>query len=546
MNPPDGTLRLIPSRSLSRLKPIDRLPDEMLVAIFREYMEMHWCDMDQMRVSKTGVEGLYRWVRVSHVNKLWRDVALRWPSLWSRIILPWKNFESLPEFLSRSKKSPLHVRLWGNPTEPRCVALDLVRQHSHRLATLEFKLVGNCLSSSRWHSFITEGLVNSELLTRCNLRIPSYRVSTLPALHLKSAPVSHRLTHLETKGFPFSMVRRLCQPNIVSLSITFGREDISIPLLLSVLSTMSSLTQLSIYMSKHSGAMEANSTTEVPDVLLPQLSMLKLSSSHVGSGILLDHLVLPSTTKYEIDIGKNSSGFMQALERKLQGNKVIGVRPPFRYGQLSLPTANSLGVGFWRVWAAEIPFEGDSLSEDTPLLCLRLFNSFDTGNRGPELVLSLLSNSGLRLSELKALEVSPDCVATECDSWVSFFTLTPHLEDLSLTGTSYGLRHAFLGLARKVGPAESARILLPHLRTLSVGLDTKETIETIPLSVHSLWLMFKSRMHSYPKVQKLMINGLPEPLPMSAFELLEELVQVDIDRTSRRYRSPTTMHFLIK
>lgn len=458
---------LVRGQSHLDIHPIDRLPEELLVSIFIEYVGMHWHDSERMPVH---YPELYDWIRVSHVNSFWRDVALRWPGLWSRIILPWNNVHLLHELLSRSKNSLLHVRVWGYISEVRGSGFDLIKQHFHRLATLDFRPSGGLDVYSGWRNFITEGLVNAALLTRCSLKIPS-KTSMGRNLRLKLAPEFRHISHLEMQGLPFSIIKGFCQPSLASLSITCGMEDISVPVLLSVLSTLSSLEDLSVYPPERpSFPMTDPSVTQCQDVQLPHLSMLKLSSDLVGFSTLLEHLVLPSTTHYVIDLeGDDMHRVISALRRKLQGIKTIGVRSPFTCGQLSAPTVINDAI-VWRAWVTDISLEEENPPEETPLLCIRLHTAFHNSNFDPDVV-SLFSDLGL--SELKALKVVQAWRSIPCGSWANLFALTPHVQELFLTGSSAALSRAISVMGPNPFQAGLQTNLLPYLRSLSIGFGAR-------------------------------------------------------------------------
>ncbi|THU75236.1 hypothetical protein K435DRAFT_707500, partial [Dendrothele bispora CBS 962.96] len=76
---------------------ISKLPPEILSIIFllyRDEMAFHWRTL--------------AWIRVSHICRHWRNVALGCPALWSHPIFYMPA--SVPEMLLRSKSAPLTVQ----------------------------------------------------------------------------------------------------------------------------------------------------------------------------------------------------------------------------------------------------------------------------------------------------------------------------------------------------------------------------------------------------------------------------------------------------
>ncbi|KAJ3479131.1 hypothetical protein NLI96_g9276 [Meripilus lineatus] len=415
----------------------------------------------------------------------------------------------------------------------RDISFDLIQKNSQRLATLEVRLDSNYSDRSAWKKFITEGLGNTPLMTCCSLKIlkdPS--PSRTAQLELKSPPGCRRIRHLEMEGLPFSIVKEFCQPSLVTLSITYGEEDVSISALLSVLSTLSSLEELSVYPpnSFPTNPITENSETGPKDALLPHLASLRLSSDLIGSDILLDHLVIPSTTYYEIEIGaKDPTKFLKALERKLQGIKTIGERPPLKCGQLTSPRYDG-DTMVWRAWTTDVKFEGEFLPEDTPLLYIRLSDKYDDFRAG---VVSFFSN--LVLSEVKTLHVIHARRIFTSDSWHSFFTLTPNVQDLYVTGSSTGLRRIFQAMRPEAEPEEAETILLPQIHTLTVGYGARQsTHEAVQRVVKELGSTLKARIPFHSTIQKFAISGLLSKCKMERFEALGKWVDSIVKLSAER------------
>lgn len=57
-------------------------------------------------------QSVYHWLRVVRVCRLWRNIVLATPSLFSYVQIPTKSPSHLQEFFRLSMQVPLHVRLY--------------------------------------------------------------------------------------------------------------------------------------------------------------------------------------------------------------------------------------------------------------------------------------------------------------------------------------------------------------------------------------------------------------------------------------------------
>ena len=106
--------------------PIDRLPPEMLVAIFA-----HLSKREPGHIPSHFVQGL---VSVTHICRFWREVAINAPDLWAEVKMT--NLEGVKVFLERSSAVPLNVSLrLGSHlgTETNRGLLEVVAPHAHRV-----------------------------------------------------------------------------------------------------------------------------------------------------------------------------------------------------------------------------------------------------------------------------------------------------------------------------------------------------------------------------------------------------------------------------
>ncbi|KAF8171813.1 hypothetical protein BJ912DRAFT_839177, partial [Pholiota molesta] len=78
--------------------PICRLPSEILCKIFY-FVKTPLRYMDRDRS--------FKWIRLTHVCRHWRNIAIASPTIWANDPWPLRNIPFLKEKLSRSKGVPL-------------------------------------------------------------------------------------------------------------------------------------------------------------------------------------------------------------------------------------------------------------------------------------------------------------------------------------------------------------------------------------------------------------------------------------------------------
>ena len=113
----DATRALITSLLMRRnsLTPVFLLPPELLARIFHFHTlaEPPWVGVGLNRLG---------WIKVTHVCRHWRQVALDHASLWARISGFPMSVKWITEQLSRAKNAPLAIELFDTPT-PETISL---------------------------------------------------------------------------------------------------------------------------------------------------------------------------------------------------------------------------------------------------------------------------------------------------------------------------------------------------------------------------------------------------------------------------------------
>ncbi|KAJ3540384.1 hypothetical protein NMY22_g4323 [Coprinellus aureogranulatus] len=120
------------------LVPINRLPHEILSTIFQTTKSLLKYTYPQPRNRLT-------WVRVSHVCRYWREVALDAASLWSYLDFPRPDPEFTRLMLQRSKNAPLTVDHRGKVASFQQEAVREALSEPHRLRSAYLSITGNSI-----------------------------------------------------------------------------------------------------------------------------------------------------------------------------------------------------------------------------------------------------------------------------------------------------------------------------------------------------------------------------------------------------------------
>lgn len=93
------------ARRLNAATPATRLPEELLVEIFKWHIKIS--SEPKSRISRRHFSQTYGWILSTHVCHHWREIALKTPALWTRIEVT--KLDCIQTFLERSRSQPLDV-----------------------------------------------------------------------------------------------------------------------------------------------------------------------------------------------------------------------------------------------------------------------------------------------------------------------------------------------------------------------------------------------------------------------------------------------------
>lgn len=129
---------------LNALTRVARLPPELLTEVFIYYRDAFAYDADPLPSPRSvAVYGNsrtaspYHWLRITHVCRHWRELALGSPRFWSTIYLTHRS-SCIDEMLARARQAPLTIRSTNVQ-----VSEDIVKhvlQHLHRIVTFDLRL----------------------------------------------------------------------------------------------------------------------------------------------------------------------------------------------------------------------------------------------------------------------------------------------------------------------------------------------------------------------------------------------------------------------
>jgi F-box-like len=269
-------------RSGRHLLKIPRLPPELLRMIFIACADPPYAEQDPSYWYQTRS---MQWIVITHVCRYWRLVALEYPDLWKR--LRFFNPDITKEMIRRSKGADLEVIIDAyfqlyQPIDK--TTIPIVLPELHRVSVLH--LTCPWLRQSLLNGFVS-GAPKLEYLylsapyysTRA-CRIPDTIFSQeTPALRFLELRRCIFTSPLLSSGTPSSLNSRIDIPSTISQIVSFLRGAPMLHTLIfdRVLPTV--------------GTDEA-----YPNLVLPKLSRLELTSSIASCTNFLEHIIFPVTT----------------------------------------------------------------------------------------------------------------------------------------------------------------------------------------------------------------------------------------------------------
>ena len=308
------------ARQRNLLAPVSRLPLEIVLLVFayvkdagtREFKENY------------GINGANRrdWIRLTHIFRLWREIALCAPSLWSNIHISKRDYKWANAMLQRSQHIPLNV----------CVNFEGFTRRTRKYKDIDAALsilednLGRCKALSLYN-------VQPEAFNK--FFTPSHDASRLRTLRLSVDLHSHSRSmnsiflseHTLHVGALSRLTLIACQLDwnssflrgLTHLKIRFYISDAKN--FLRALPEMTSLELLDLddtiqFASAVLARPSIGSRSENP-ISIPTLKYLRILSSMANVAALLSILVLPSTVNVFFSTvldEQNAEGFTHYVE----------------------------------------------------------------------------------------------------------------------------------------------------------------------------------------------------------------------------------------
>ncbi|KDQ55683.1 hypothetical protein JAAARDRAFT_208478 [Jaapia argillacea MUCL 33604] len=288
----------------NELSPASRLPPEILTRIFTLLASRPPSSQALSKPKR------YLWVRVVHVCRRWRRVAVGCPALWTRIVFSYPKWARA--MLTLSKAMPLVVSHRATRTSrqyPRSVKMvESALQHIQRIKQITLEL------PSSWLQLIFNTLpgdASAPLLenisvstSECHTIAPISRMFTLDTPILRTLQLSNCTVHWDS--------RILHHGRLVSLRISFSvlpRSTAALPQILPVLAHNPNLQTLALRNVLPKSSPHPDTPLDHPPVILPQLSSFELTCEDSFTFVdLARYLSVPRSSSLGLTCGDASEG----------------------------------------------------------------------------------------------------------------------------------------------------------------------------------------------------------------------------------------------
>ncbi|EIW57417.1 uncharacterized protein TRAVEDRAFT_48456 [Trametes versicolor FP-101664 SS1] len=420
---------------LNTLTPIGRLPPELL----SEILVRGVIDEDDRWPSDHYYSRL-AWIKLAHVCRHFRAVALSTPRFWSHLRLV--KSDVFAELLTRSKSAPLHIKAHvdgGSKRGDRMTALEMLLPHSHRIKELHIDGPSKAIQS-----FCTKTVSPFDALEKLDLATPvdpyfdmSDYQSHLPAVVpiLASSAPPPQLRHLELLRFPFRWDDLLFSSKTLTTLVVTGvnvrnTRGVSLPdvgtfdaLFSALESAAPRLEALTIEDAIPKLGFTASSPVQLPlpsrTIPLSSIKSICLAGDAAYVAHLLNHISSPSTASLHVTV-RNQLG-IQELAQCVAAH--MSNRPPF----LSVVLASSGPDPFILSGWTQLGASRDAL--------LRM--TFGLISAGDYLV-PILQGLGTFFWHVQKLRISGMFALLTMNKWTNVFTRFPSIRTLVLDEHPWG------------------------------------------------------------------------------------------------------------
>ena len=414
--------------------PIYKLPPELIAAILLCYLaeetNTYKNNTIAFRSDKTRYPRQYSWLKIRHVCRLWRTIALEIPGLNNRVVVGCRD--SVEDMLQNSGAVPLHL-ISGHQTEETedtIFAYTLAFSCFHRVSSVVLSLTNRLVKLLR-RSDVIEGNVASSLetfrATFSNINYRDFRLAP-PIFSHVTFPV---LRELEIHGGALGLCKPMLSSSLRHLSLRYLDYYVSPDELLTHLRELQSLESLTLWdclwESHRSQFLGAAGSGPQGLTTFPRLRQLFVVDTQPGCiSQLFSHISYPADASVTIgylftDPNLSPDMIPHCLTDKLRGNQLLGEMPT-----ITQVTVDNSGTAIRiRLWATCKASEADSGREPAPIL--EVYSSLEA-----EIAYILGILSRLSVSHVAHLRISR--VLVDASTWTQLLPAFPSLQVLEVEG----------------------------------------------------------------------------------------------------------------
>ena len=276
--------------------PISSLPTEVIAVIFSISRLFN-------APLSGGKQDHLAWLRVTHVCRHWREIALNNPLFWSHIDFDHLTLAGVTEVLVRAKKAPLQFSVWVtgyHRDHARFNALQKELQ-SHVTNIRDLEIAADAFFLRRTLKKLASPALNLESLSLS--AEPNYQLKTPSRATIPDTlfgGIAPRLSFLELDKCKISWKSPLLK-GLRYLDIHASSKHVT-PSLSDWLDALDEMPQLQKLILVSASPIAPPFPSDIErTVTLPFLTHLEISSSVVGCALALSHLALPVLTQLSIE-----------------------------------------------------------------------------------------------------------------------------------------------------------------------------------------------------------------------------------------------------
>ena len=278
------------------IAPISSLPTEVITVIFSISR------LFDAPLVPGGKRDHLAWLRVTHVCRHWREIALNNPLFWNHIDFTYLTLAGAAEVLVRAKKAPLQLSVWVTGYHRDHTRFNaLQKELQSRVANIcDLEISADAFFLRRTLKQLASPAPTLESLSlsaESNYQLKTPSRATIPdTLFSGTAP---RLSFLELLKCKISWKSPLLK-GLRHLDIHASSKHVT-PSLSDWLDALDEMPQLQKLVLASASPITPPFPSDIErTVTLPFLTHLSISSSVVGCAIALSHLVLPVLTQLSI------------------------------------------------------------------------------------------------------------------------------------------------------------------------------------------------------------------------------------------------------